>query len=190
MLGKSFPSVARRLLPRPNPRKLALVALAFALAAAAAGCGGGGKTTATKLRVVDGNGFYFAAPRSWQVRRQARTVEARSGTQLVSVTTFTLPRAYTPSQWQKAVPELDRVAAKLAADEKATITSRETTQVAGGRARAYELDRGGVAERIAFVLHDRTEFQLYCRDAGDACDRLFSSFDFTQPLGATATISS
>lgn len=102
---------------------------------------------------------------------------ARSGGALVSVTRFRLRRRYDSSMFAAAVPELDRVAAGLAADDGTKLTSRSTALVAGRRSRVYRYRD----TRLGFVLVDRSEFQLLCRspgggDPGGACALLFSSF--------------
>jgi hypothetical protein len=173
MLGKSFPSVARVVLPRSNACKLALVALAAALLAA--GCGGSSGRSSSSKRVA-GGGYSFRAPADWQVRRRVRAVEARDGSALVSVTTFPLARAFEPALWAQAVPELDRVARQLAATEHARLTTSMTTTLGGRKARVYLLVHDGVQEKLAFVLQDRREYQLFCHGAGGACDQLFGSF--------------
>lgn len=176
--------MARLILPRLNPRKLALVLLVLALVAFVAGCGGSAHT-ATKSRLVGGDGFVFRAPVDWKVRRSARTVQSKSGDALVSVTIFALPRPFRPPLWSKAVEELDRVARQLAKREQAKLTSSETTRIAGRPARVYELDHAGVQERLGFVLLGRREYELFCRGAGADCDMLFSSFDFRSSSGST-----
>jgi hypothetical protein len=93
------------------------------------------------------------------------------------VTTFPLVKPYRPELFAKVVPELDRVAKQLAAQEHATITNPRTITIAGRKARAYDVVHpSGPEERIVFVLSGPREYQLYCRNAGDVCDRLFGSF--------------
>jgi hypothetical protein len=174
MLGKSFPSVVRVVLPPGNGRKLAAAVLGVALVMA--GCGGATNRRSGTAKPLARDGFTVAVPAGWQVRVHGRTSEARSGRALVSVTVFPLARAFVPALWATAVPQLDRVAHELARGEGATVTSSETTTIDGSRARAYTLDRNGVEERVGFVLAGRREYQLYCHAAGSACDQLFSSF--------------
>jgi hypothetical protein len=171
MLCKSFRSLAEGFFPRVNARKLAPLALAALLA----GCGGSGAGSEAGKRVA-GDGFSFRAPSGWQVKRAARTVEARDGQALVSVTVFRLAKPYRPALWPKVVPELDKVAGQLAGRVHGTVASSETRTVAGRKARAYAITRSGEDERIAFVLEGRREYQLYCRGAGSACDTLLETF--------------
>jgi hypothetical protein len=171
MLGKSFRSLATMVLPRSNARKLAPLVLAVALA----GCGGSGSAPPAG-RLVSGDGFDFRAPAGWPVKRTLRSVEARQGPAVVSVTTFTLVRRYRPALWPTVVPELDRVAAQLAARVHGKVDSAATATIAGRKARVYAISRGGQDERIAFVLNARREYQLYCRGAGKACDTLLATF--------------
>jgi hypothetical protein len=171
MLGRSFRSLARLVFPRVDARKLA----PFVLAVALAGCGGSAKEQVAGKR-VNGTGFSFEAPADWRVSRGFRTVEARAGDALVSVTVFRLARPYRPADWHTVVPELDRVAHQLATRAQGKVEDAETRPIAGRDARAYAISRSGADERIAFVLDGRREYQLFCRGAGDACDRLLDSF--------------
>jgi hypothetical protein len=153
------------------------VALAVLLLA---GCGGGAAPPAPQS--VTGDGYRFAAPAGWRVTRAGRMTSAVSGEQLVSVTVFPLPRPFQPALWDKAAPELDRVAAQLATQLGGRIRSRAGVTLAGHRARTYDIafERGGkaVVERIAFILEGRREYQLLCRFAGDdsACREFRTSF--------------
>ena len=99
----------------------------------------------------------------------------------MSVTRFKLARPYKTALFPKVSGELDGVASRLARAEHAKLAKSETITLAGRRARAYTIDRGGREERIAFVLAGRREYQLFCRyDRGSraeaACSSLFSSF--------------
>jgi hypothetical protein len=116
-------------------------------------------------------------PKDWSERLRSNGVTAASGGALVSVTRFRLQRAYDSSMFAAAVPQLDRVAAGLAADAGAKLTSRTTELVAGRRSRVYRYRD----TKIGFVLVGRYEYQLLCRsggggDPGGACALLFSSF--------------
>jgi hypothetical protein len=174
MLGKSFPSVARVVVPPRKGRKLALPLLAAALLAGCGGGSAGGTSPSTKLMARDG--FSTRVPVGWQLRVHDRTSEARKGAAVVSVSVFPLARPFTPALWPRAVPQLDRVARELARGEGATVASSETTTIGRSRGRVYVLDRRGAEERVGFVLAGRREYQLYCHAAGSACDRLFASF--------------
>ena len=82
------------------------------------------------------------------------------------------------------VKELDRVATGVAAQQRGSISSSETTDLAGRQARRYDISyetRGKqLVERLAFVLRGKTEYLLLCRfeQSGDRgpCDRLLGSF--------------
>lgn len=140
------------------------------------GCGSRSRAASTQL--VQGNGYEVSVPRAWSTTLRSNGVTARSGGATVSVTRFRLQRAYDSSMFAAAVPQLDRVAVGLAADEGATLTSRTTERVAGRRSRVYRYRD----TKIGFVLVGRYEYQLLCRsggggDPGRACALLFSSFD-------------
>jgi len=122
---------------------------------------------------VRGPGFTFQVPKGWNVSTPHDAVVARQGSGLVSVTRFSLLKAYDPAKFADVSRELDRVAAQLAKQAGGSLDSRETTTVAGRKIRSYRYGD----TRIAFVLDHRREYQLLCRNTGDACDLLFSSFD-------------
>ena len=104
-------------------------------------------------------------------------VAARRGAGLVSVSVFPLVRAYDPAKFAAAAKELDGVAAKLAKQAGTTLTRSETVTVGNRKVRAYRYG----ADRIAFVLVGKREYQLFCRRAAKACDLLFSSFTLAGP---------
>lgn len=162
--------------PRPDARKLALLFVATALVA---GCGGGGSRPASTTQRLSGDGFAFEAPRGWDVAHAARSLSARSGSQLVSVTIFRLAHPITPALREKAVAELDRVADKLATQESGTVAHARSERIAGRNARAYDIVKSGDDERIAFLLVGRREYQLYCRGTGSPCTQLFTSFSLS-----------
>ncbi len=147
------------------------------LAVALAGCGGSGGGAS---RILHGDGYRFRAPASWSVKRTPQSVEAKKGNDAVSVTVFRLVRPYRPALWPKVVPELDRVAADLAAQLKGSVGAGATVVVAGRRARRYDIRHTGLVDRITFVLDRRREYQLLCRyrdgRAEPACAALASSF--------------
>jgi hypothetical protein len=122
-------------------------------------------------------GFRASVPAGWQAAVTPKGVVARSGGALVSVTRYPLERSYNPSKFAEAVPELDRVAAGLAADAHASLTQRATATVGGERARVYRYP----GTKLGFVLLGGDEYELLCRSPGGgdpdgACALLFSSF--------------
>jgi len=136
---------------------------------------------------VAGPGFRLSVPTGWTVQRTLRAVSARRGSALVSATTFTLLKPYSPPLFSQAARELDGVAADLAAQSNGKLTERATTTVDGMRIRAYRFTgrpTTGAAyeERVGFVLQGKREYQLLCQaaaGAGDpdgACALLFASF--------------
>jgi hypothetical protein len=159
------------------------VALAAILAPIVTSCGGSG----AKERLVDGNGFTFMAPSSWQETRRATMITVSPGKddpELVGVSIFRLVNPYKPSLFPRVVPELNGVAAKLAGQLRGRVTGRRNVTVAGLKARQYELAyaRDGTRYRqtITFVLEDSREYQLICRRAAEdelaACGRLLRTF--------------
>jgi hypothetical protein len=124
---------------------------------------------------VRGTGFTFEVPQGWTVSTPRNAVVARRGSALVSVTRFPLLKAYDPSKFDAVAKELDRVATQLAKQSGGSLSSKETTTVAGQKIRAYRYGDS----RIGFVLDGKQEYQLFCMRAGDACDLLFSSFELS-----------
>ena len=104
--------------------------------------------------------------------------------QLVSVTRFVLLRGFRPGLWDHVVPELDRAAAGIAAQQQGEVTRTRDVVIDGRRARrydiAYEHDGDELVERLAFVLRGKTEYLLLCRyergGGTEACDRLLATF--------------
>ncbi len=105
------------------------------------------------------------------------------GEALVSVSLFQLRRPYRPYLFRRVVPELDRAARLIAKQLEGQIERSETLELAGRRARRYEIrfeaDGKQLVERIGFVLKGFTEYQLLCRfERGDedgeaACRHLY-----------------
>jgi hypothetical protein len=171
MLGKSFRSVIPAIFPPLNARKLAPLLLAAVVLVA--GCGESGGAAPTKQ--VTG----FRAYSDWQVRHRVRLVEARDGSALVSVSFAPLRQPFDESLWKQVVPEIDERARQLAAATDATLESSTTARISGRRGRVYRLARRGAPRRLGFVLVDRRQYVLYCRNSEAACDVLFRSFRLT-----------
>jgi hypothetical protein len=165
--------------------------LALALLPTLAACGGGSKhAKVAGHTVVKGFGFQFEAPAGWTTKSTGLAIEARRdavGHTMVSATAFTLLKPYTPKLFPRAAKELDRVAAKLAAQSRSKLAESKTITVDGQRVRAYRLTVHSASgpsfdERIGFVLLGRREYQLLCRapvgagDPGAGCALLYSSF--------------
>jgi len=159
IVGGSFRLLARAVLP---------LAVLFILSA----CGSSKSQTAEPTVGVRGTGFTFEVPAGWKVSTPKDAVVARHGTAMVSVTRFPLLKPYDPAKFAAVAKELDRVAAQLAKQAGGSLDAKETATVAGRKVRAYRYG----ANRIGFVLDGRREYQLFCRQAADACDLLFSSF--------------
>ncbi|HKP18506.1 MAG TPA: hypothetical protein VJT84_08505 [Gaiellaceae bacterium] len=153
------------------------------IAVLVAGCGGGGERPTLETERVEGDGFSFAAPQGWTVKRGTRSVTVRPGTgpALASVTVLTLRKRYVPARFAQVAVELDRVTTTLASKLRGKVIARRTLLVAGARSRQYDLAYSsggtGLIDRITFVLRNTTEYYVLCRwEAGDgepaACSRL------------------
>jgi hypothetical protein len=149
-----------------------------------AGCGSGGKQ---EQKVVGGTGYTFSAPRSWEIVRSARQVQAVEGKKslaLVAVSRFPLLRRFRPELWSKVSRELDRAADGIAHQQQGSVTDTTDLTISDTRARrykiAYDLRGKKLVEEIAFVLRGKTEYLLLCRyeqaKSSDACDTLMSTF--------------
>jgi len=156
-------------------------------AAAAAGCGGGG---GEGRKIVQGTGYTFSTPRSWELVRTARQIQAVEGKHslaLVAVSRFPLLRTFRPELWNKVMKELDRAADQIAHQQQGSVTESATETIAGQQARrykiAYDLRGKKLVEALAFVLRGKTEYLLLCRyeqsKSAGACDLLLSSFRLT-----------
>jgi hypothetical protein len=131
---------------------------------------------------VRGTSFSFATPADWSVRRTVRSVSAAGRGAVVSASVFPLRKPYAPGLFARAEQELDRVAAKLAADSKGRLTDSTTTTLAGRLGRSYRYATSSYHVRIGFVLKDRREYELFCQgpkgDEDGACALLFATFTF------------
>jgi len=96
------------------------------------------------------------------------------------VAIFRLLRAYEPARRAAVARELDRVAARVAAQLKGSVRSRRSLETGGLDARSYVIDFDGKTEEITFALDGRREYQLLCRrtaNGDDApCVELLRSF--------------
>jgi hypothetical protein len=123
-------------------------------------------------------GFQVSVPHSWDAAVRENGVVARSPEgAVVSVTHYPLRETYEPAKFKQAVPELDRVAAGLAADAHEPLSGKATQTIGGLRSRVYRYG----STKVAFVLSGRDEYELLCRATGGddpdgACGLLFSSF--------------
>jgi hypothetical protein len=95
-----------------------------------------------------------------------------------------LRSAFRPELWPRVVPELDGDADALARGLGGTVDHRRSLEVAGLKARQYDLafrrDGADLRERITFALEGTREFELLCRwraDEGEPpeCDLLAES---------------
>jgi hypothetical protein len=181
MRGSSFRWVVRRFVPRGDPCKQAALCAVLIVS----GCGG--QKNEASPQVVRGTGYTFSAPADWTIVRSGRQLQAAEGGNslaLVAVSRFPLLRPAKEPLSAAVVKELDRVATRVAAQQDGSISSSETSEIAGRRARRYDIaykTRGRqLVERLAFVLRGKTEYLLLCRFAqnGDThpCDELLRSF--------------
>jgi len=127
-------------------------------------------------------------PKGWSVERAGKAVTAKQdgdSAMLASVTALPLVKRYRPALFQRAIAELDRVTAALAAKLDGKVIARRTMIVAGSRARQYDLAYtragAGLVDRITYVLRGKSEYYLLCRwpvEEGQppACGLLTSSF--------------
>ena len=162
--------------------------LALVLLPAVAGCGGGGggstQSSATSGQAVSGPGFTFRAPEGWTVKALPTSAEARQdASTLVSVNVLPLVKPYRLALFPRVAKELDRVASAYATNLKGTVTSRRTVEVAGRKARQYEIAHGDLVDRVTFLLRAKRNYQLTCRwrttnGEPPACAQLGASFAF------------
>lgn len=131
---------------------------------------------------MTGDGFRFQAPKAWIVSHKDNSASAVNGpVDRVEVLRFTLEKAYRPALFPAASRELDGVIAGIAKQLSGRIAGRSTVRIGGRRARSYRIEYGpGKSQEIAFVLEDRTEYQLLCRrpsnQSDEICRQLFTSF--------------
>lgn len=146
----------------------------LAVALILAGCGGSGSSN---WQQVQEGGYTYNAPAAWTVAG-ARATDGPIA--LIEVRVFQLLRAYDPARRAAASGELDRVAARIAAQLKGAISSRRALEVDGRDARTYVIAYRGKIEEITFVLRGRREYELLCRRPAGAdgapCAELLRSF--------------
>ena len=156
--------------------------------AVAASCGGGNGHA--EQRVVSGTGYTFEAPKTWEIVRSGRQVQAAEGRHsiaLVGVSRFPLLHVFRPDLRQKVVRELDGAADAIARQQHGSVTDARDVTISGMDARrykvAYSLRGNKLIEELGFVLRGKTEYLLLCRyeqgKSHDACDTLMSSFKLT-----------
>lgn len=115
-------------------------------------------------------------------------IRLEDGTDLLSVRRYVLQREFQPQLWAKVVPELDRAADQVAAQQNGTVTERRTMKIAGRDARHYEVDYEDegtkLTEELGFLLRGKSEYLLLCRyERGgktDACERLLATFSLSR----------
>jgi len=130
---------------------------------------------------VSGSGFRFEAPDGWALKRGGGAVSAANGdVDLIEVRTFRLVKPYRVALFEATTRELDDVIDRIAKQLSGQVATRETITIAGRKARAYRVDYDGKVQEIAFVLRERSEYQLLCRRAagadGASCSLLRESF--------------
>jgi hypothetical protein len=179
--------IGSRVYPQSRYRKRPALA-ALGLAALLAGCGGeSSKREALVGQEITRAAFSVSFPQGWSVESAGKAVTAKQdgdNTMLASVTVLPLVKRYKPALFQKAIAELDRVTAALAAKLDGKVIARRTVIVARSRARQYDLAYtragAGLVNRITYVLRGKSEYYLLCRwpvEEGQppACDLLTSS---------------
>ena len=162
--------------------------MAIVVLPAVAGCGGGSggntESTAGSGQAVSGPGFSFQAPEGWTVKTLPTSAVARQDpSTLVSVNVLPLVKPYRFALFPRVAKELNHVASAYAANVHGTVTSRRTVDVAGRKARQYEIAHGDLVDRITFLLRAKRNYQLTCRwrsKDGEpaACAQLTASFAF------------
>ena len=136
---------------------------------------------------MQGTGYTFSAPGSWQIVRTARQIQAAEGKRslsLVAISRFPLRGSAGAELSRKLVAKLDRAADQIARQQHGSLTESATETIAGREARrykiAYDLRGKKIVEILAFVLRGKTEYLLLCRyeqtGSSDACDLLLDSF--------------
>ena len=135
------------------------------------------------VRTVAGNGFTFAAPEGWRLRRTSTGVTVTEGIQLLQIATFPLQRRYTDRLFAAVEPELAARLRVLAREGGGSLSPPTTVTVAGIRSHSYRIGTGGTVDQYTFVLRGSREYQLLCRRsaaAADAvCRTLLTSFRVT-----------
>jgi hypothetical protein len=158
-------------IPRPCRCKQTLLLATLILA----GCGGSGEPKA-QWQTVQGRGFHFRAPASWQVARTSVRTTAKDGAQFVQVATFPLVRAYTADLFSKVAAELAVRMADVARRSHGTVTAHHVVSVGGAKAHSYDVAVGKRIDRYTFVLRGRREFLLLCSADDAVCGELAASF--------------
>jgi hypothetical protein len=181
---RSFPLVAKRLVPGIGRCKRALVLITVILAGSIlAGCGGGGHSNQSAARMVTGPGFAFAVPDGWVVRRAPGRVTAASGVQLVEVASFPLQKRYDARLFDAVATELAARMSALARQTGGKVSTGAPVTVAGIRSHTYGVSDGATVDEYVFVLRGKREYQLLCRrkssGSDGVCRALLASFHVT-----------
>jgi hypothetical protein len=173
MLARSFRLDTARLIPQGRGAKQTLLLATLILA----GCGGSAQA---KSQVVTGPGFQFSAPSGWHIATSAARASASHATELVQVSTFRLVKPYRDALFARVARELEVRMQTLAGQMGGKVAGSETVTAGGIRSHSYRVDVGGDVVTYTFVLRDRHEYELLCRNAasssGDACTLLLKTF--------------
>ena len=147
-----------------------------------AGCGGSGaaKPQAQQWQAVGGAGFGFQAPAGWKVERAKSRVSARSGSDLVQVSTFPLLKPYDDKLFGRVDAELHSRMQDIARQTGGKLKGGRTVVADGIRSHAYEVTAGEQVDEYTFVLSGKREYLLLCRrtssDGVGICKQLVTSF--------------
>src|SRR5438067_6363918 len=124
----------------PPVRSLILAGACAASAVAGLAACGGGSTKPAGEQAVRGSGYVFRAPADWNVTRHDRTAAVApkpNSPELVSVSVFPTAKPYKPELFQKAIPEIDRVARNYAARLGGTVTGSSTVSLVRREVRPF-----------------------------------------------------